>query len=111
MDEETVQRAIRALYREPYMEEGATAYGGDVSERRTSDGVMPCESPDSGRHPKTSSKDSSPHLNKPVTTRHGPRTSAAGYDRQRHGWGRSHRRWRSARSVARAATSSADRNR
>ena len=30
MDAETVQRALRALYTEPYMQEGTTAFGGDI---------------------------------------------------------------------------------
>jgi hypothetical protein len=29
-DKETVQRALRALYREPFFEEGMTAWGGDI---------------------------------------------------------------------------------
>lgn len=29
-DDRTVQRALRALYREPYFEEGITAWGGDI---------------------------------------------------------------------------------
>lgn len=30
VDKETVQRALRALYREPFFEEGMTAWGGDI---------------------------------------------------------------------------------
>lgn len=29
-DKDTVQRALRALYREPFFEEGMTAWGGDI---------------------------------------------------------------------------------